>query len=156
MSLKLVGKAVVYAALGLVMAGLSACGADDIQLNGKLFDAVGLNSTGSTNKVPKLAARQPLVMPPGLDSLPAPGSTAGEQPSLAEIHDPDRKKRVSQSDLQQKQDAYCKVHYEDAKARGDGTAAAAAGPMGPCAPSIFNAIKKWNSGDAPEDDSEVQ
>ncbi|MBA2126842.1 hypothetical protein DLM45_11520 [Hyphomicrobium methylovorum] len=158
MSLKSVGKAVVFAALGALSAGLGACGMDDIQLNGKVFDAVGLNSTGSTNKEPKLAARQPLVMPPGMESeaLPAPGSGPTGQSSLAEIQDPDRKKHVSQSDLQKKQDAYCKVHYEDAKARGDETAVTASGPLGSCAPSIFNAVKKWNQGDAPEEDTETQ
>ena len=55
-------------------------------------------------------------------------------------------------DLQRQQEEYCKVNYEQAKARGDDNADLAKGPAGPCKGSIFSAIKQWNS--APDDDSQ--
>ena len=75
--------------------------------------------------------------------LPPPGSGKVEQPTLADIQDPDAKKQVSQSALEKQQADYCKVHYEDAKASGDSSAVSAVGPLGPCHASIFSAIAKW-------------
>ncbi len=138
----------VFATAALALAG---CGLDDIQLNGKMFDMVGLGATSSVKKGdPQMAIRQPLVVPPGLESLPPPGSGKAEQPALADIQDPDAKQKVSQTDLQRQQDEYCKVNYEQAKLRGDDNADLAKGPLGPCQGSIFTAIKQWNS--APADD----
>jgi hypothetical protein len=154
MSLKFIGKAVVPVALAVALAGLAGCGGlDDVALNGKVFDAMGLNST-TKSAAPKLAARQPLVVPPGLDSLPPPGSGKAEQPSLAEIQDPDQKAKVSQADLEKQQAEYCKVHYEDPKARGDDTADLATGPLGSCRPSVLSAVKIITGGNKSDDDSQ--
>ena len=125
---------------------------DDIQLNGKVFDAMGMNTTGSVKSGdPKMAVREPLVVPPGLDSLPPPGSGKDAQPTLAEIQDPDHKLKVSKAELEKQQAEYCKVHYDQASAQGDNNADLAVGPLGSCHPSIFSAVKKWNSGDEGED-----
>jgi hypothetical protein len=155
MSLKFIGEAALPMVLAAALAGLGGCGGlDDVQLNGKVFDAIGLNSTAKSAE-PKLAARQPLVVPPGLDSLPPPGSGKAEQPSLAEIQDPDAKAKVSQADLEKQQAEYCKVHYEDAKARGDDTTAdLATGPLGSCRPSILSAVKVITGSNKPDDDSQ--
>jgi hypothetical protein len=76
---------------------------------------------------------------------------------LAAIDDPDRKQSASQADLQRQQDAYCKVNYEDAKVRGDASAESAAGPLGPCHPSIFTGVKKWMaSGKSEDGDDDTQ
>ena len=57
------------ALLGAILAGCS----DGIEINSKLFDAVGL--TGSTaHKEPQLAERAGLVIPPPMAELPEPGS----------------------------------------------------------------------------------
>ena len=56
--------------------------------------------------------------------------------------------RQAQVELERKQAEYCKVHYEDAKTRGDETAVNAEGPLGPCRPSVLTAIKKWNASDS--------
>jgi hypothetical protein len=153
MPLKSITKKLAMATFAVAAAALAGCGADDIQLNGKMFDMVGLGATGSVKKGdPQMAVRQPLVVPPGLESLPPPGSGKAEQPTLADIQDPDAKQKVSQADLQRQQEEYCKVNYEQAKARGDDNADLAKGPAGPCKGSIFSAIKQWNS--APDDDSQ--
>lgn len=129
-------------AAGLAL-GVAGCGTDDIQFNGGIFDAVGLNDTKKSGD-PKLAERAPLVVPPSLDRLPAPGE-APQPAQIADIKDPDAQKKLSQAELEAKQAAYCKVHYDDAIKHGDeATAVNAEGPMGPCRKSVLSAIKKWN------------
>ncbi len=142
--------AMVAVAAGAVLA-LAGCGFDDVQLNGKIFDAVGLN-TGSVKKETKLAARAPLVVPPSAEALPAPGTGGkAEQSEIAGIQDPDRQNQVSQAELQRQQAEYCKVHYEQAKQRGDDNADLAEGPLGSCRGSVLTAIKNiGNSDDAAE------
>jgi hypothetical protein len=157
MALKTIGKTALLAALALALPGLAGCSMDDVQLNGKVFDAMGMNTTGSVKKDdPKMAAREPLVVPPGLDSLPPPGSSKEAQPTLAEIQDPDRNQKVSKAELEKQQAEYCKVHYDQAKTQGDDNADLATGPLGPCQQSIFSAVKKWTSGDDDGDDTETQ
>ena len=125
---------------------LSGCGAGDVQLNGKVFDALGsLVGSGGANEEAKIAPRAGLVVPPGLENLPKPGSSASvPDGDLAQIQDFDRKKVVDNSALEAKQREYCKVHYEQAKARGDSTADLATGPMGSCRPSAMNFINVVN------------
>jgi hypothetical protein len=151
MSLISAQKIGLCAALTLMLAGCG--GIDGVQLNGKVFDAIGFNSTASTGD-PKMAARQPLVVPPGLDSLPPPGSGKAEQPSLAEIQDPDKKKKVSQAELEQQQAEYCRKNYEEPLQRGDSSADSAAGPLGSCHPSIFSSVQKWTTGSTNTEDSD--
>jgi len=128
------------ACLAVTIAG---CGTDDIQFNGGLFDAVGLNDTKKSGD-PKLAERAPLVVPPSLDRLPAPGE-APQPAQIADIKDADEQKKLSQADMEAKQAEYCKVNYDQAIAHGDEASAAnAEGPMGPCRKSVLTAIKKWN------------
>lgn len=148
MSLIPTAKTAVRVAVVSAAVLLSGCGMDDIQLNGKIFDAVGLNSTGSVKKEPTIAARAPLVVPPSTEQLPQPGSGAAQDAAgIAGVVDADARKQVSQSDLQRQQADYCRVHYDEAKMRGDNDADLAEGPLGPCRNSVFSAIKKWNSGD---------
>ncbi|HVJ78909.1 MAG TPA: hypothetical protein VM620_13840 [Hyphomicrobium sp.] len=143
MPLKSFAKALLLVPAGVALLALSGCGYDGVQLNGKIFDVVGLNGDQGPAAEPKMKVRQPLVMPPSVASLPDPGSGKEGRPSLAEIQDPDREKKVSQADLEKQQEAYCKTHYEDAIARGDASADSASGPLGACHPSIFTGVKKW-------------
>jgi hypothetical protein len=131
--------------------GAAGCSMDDVQFNGGIFDAVGLSDEAkakSKSGDPKLAARAPLVVPPTLDNLPKPGEEPVAPPgALAEIKDPDVAKQASKKDLERQQAAYCREHYEIPKQRGDDSADSAEGPLGPCRPSVLNAIKNWNSAD---------
>jgi hypothetical protein len=125
---------------------------DDVQLNGGVFDAIGLNDAKKTGD-PKLAERAPLVVPPSLDRLPAPGE-APPPSQIAGINDPDAAKQKSHEELEKQQAEYCKKNYDDAIKHGDeATAANAEGPLGPCRKSVLTAIKKWN---AEEDDTGSQ
>lgn len=148
MSLKSVAKSAFRVAALVAAAALAGCGMDDVQLNGKIFDAVGLNSTGSVKKEAKLKERQPLVVPPSTEKLPDPNAPdANANQAIAGIQDYDAQNTASKAELERQQAEYCKVHYEDAKTRGDDNADLATGPLGPCRASVFTAIKKWNEGD---------
>ncbi|WP_072369110.1 hypothetical protein [Hyphomicrobium sp. NDB2Meth4] len=139
--------------LPLLAAGLSlaltGCGTDDIQFNGGIFDAVGLSDgTKVKGGDPKLAERAPLVVPPTLDNLPAPGQ-APAPTEIAGINDPDAAKQKSKAELEAAQKAYCDKNYRDAGMRGEETSMVE-GPLGPCRPSILTSVKKWNQGDDAE------
>jgi hypothetical protein len=130
-------------ATGLMAASLAGCSAGDVQLNGKVFDALGgLVGTGGANEEAKVAPRAGLVLPPALDRLPEPGSAVVPDGDLAQISDFDRKKVVDKSALEAKQREYCKVNYEQAKQRGDQTADMATGPLGLCRPSAMGMISE--------------
>ena len=87
-------------AAGLAL-GVAGCGTDDIQFNGGIFDAVGLNDAKKTSD-PKLAERAPLVVPPSLDRLPAPGE-APQPTQIADIKDPDAEKHKSREEMEKAQ-----------------------------------------------------
>ena len=125
---------------------IAACAPGDVQLNGKVFEMLGsATGIGDPEKEAKLEARPGLVVPPGLDKLPAPGENAVPDGDLAQIQDFDRKKVADKSALEAKQREYCKVNYEQAKQRGDNTTAdLAVGPTGPCRPSAMGLIDTIN------------
>lgn len=140
--------------LGAVSATVSAvlasgCGVGDVELNGKVFDYLGVSTASqSRGKDPKIASRSGLVIPPSAERLPEPGSAPAEDPQLASLDDPDRKLEVAKADLERQQREYCEVHYTQAKARGDESGALnAKGPLGSCAPSVFTSLQKWQKGE---------
>lgn len=128
---------------------LAGCSAGDVEFNGKLFDAVG--ATGLMGKPVgkvQMSERQPLIVPPALDRLPQPGEAMpASADATKQVIDPERAKILSGAEMQKRQAAYCKEHYELAKMRGDANADAATGPAGPCRPSAFTAFEKWNKGE---------
>ena len=135
-------------ATALALAGaavLAGCSPGDVQFEGKIFNAMGLNNVGA-RETPKVAARSGLVVPPNLERLPEPGS--GEQASpdeaaLAGINDPDRAKVVNQEQLEKQQAEYCAKHYDSAVAMGHADADAISGPLGPCRKSVLSSMKQW-------------
>ena len=133
-------RVVASAVCAVVFAG---CSAGDVELNGKVFDAMGMTANKQSGKDPELAARAPIVLPPALDRLPEPGEST-ETASIPEVKDADEQKIVARAELERQQAEYCKVHYEQAKQRGDTAGAEAAkGPLGECRPSIFTSLDKW-------------
>jgi hypothetical protein len=132
------------ALLPLIVSGtlaLSACAPGDVELNGKVFDMVGIGSGSQQRGKVQVAERAPLVMPPSLERLPAPetGSTAAADASFP--IDPETRGRMSKSDLERKQAQYCEENYRKPLALGDhARAAGAKGPLGLCAPSVLNAV----------------
>jgi hypothetical protein len=132
---------IAFAALSV-----SACAPGDVELNGKIFDAVGIG-TGSVGqrKAPQLAERAPLVLPPSLERLPQPDASGGNPQAAAFPIDPEKRSAMSASALQQQQAAYCKEHYEKQIALGNRTQAETAkGPLGMCAPSALQSLTGSN------------
>lgn len=135
---------------------LGGCAADEVELNGKIFDAMGLNAKSKTTE-PKLAARAPLVMPPNPERVPEPGlPPEGQATDLAALQDPDTTAKTSRAELERQQAEYCKKNYEFAKAHGDNDADLATGPLGPCKGSILTAIKQWTSSDDADADADQE
>lgn len=133
-----------------IAAGVAGCGIGDVEMNGKIFDAMGVSpSTMKKAGEARVEARNGLVVPPDTGSLPEPGSGRAPEAEadLAFINDPDRQRNLDRSELARKQAEFCKVAYEDPKARGDNSVDGVSGPAGPCRPSLLTSIKKWNKDD---------
>ena len=65
-----------------IAGGCSAL-SDNVELNGKIFDAVGLSGGALGKKAEvRTEARAPLVLPPDAERLPEPG--AAPQPAVAD------------------------------------------------------------------------
>jgi hypothetical protein len=155
MSLKINWKIGLCSALATVFLG--GCGGfDGVQLNGKVFDAMGLNGNSGPQADAKMAVRQPLTIPPTTEALPPPGSGRAEQPVLAGVEDADKKKDVDQAELERQQAEYCRKNYEEPMQRGDDSADSASGPLGSCHPSIFSSVQKWMKKPEYHDDGGVQ
>lgn len=136
---------------------LTGCGSGDVELNGKIFDAMGVSSaTQPKEREPKVAARTGLVVPPNTGSLPEPGSGRAPEAEadIALINDPDRKKTLDKAELERRQAEYCRVNYEIPKARGDASADDATGPLGPCRATFLSAMKKWSGQEGDEQDQD--
>ncbi|MGQ0671914.1 MAG: hypothetical protein ACT4N2_03410 [Hyphomicrobium sp.] len=132
----------VIAAAALAV-GLGGCGADDVELNGKIFDMVGIGSkSGGDGKEPKMVARAPIVLPPNVDRLPPPGAQpAAQDAQLALIADPDRKAEVNQADLERQQAEFCDKNYDRGRDQGDRqNSEDVIGPLGSCRGSALSAF----------------
>ena len=124
---------------------LGGCSSGDFELNGKIFDALGVSSASqSPQKEPRLASRPGLVLPPNPDALPDPSTVAAppavvlDNPSWPK--DPDDARRVAASDSARKQDDFCKKdgNWREKSMRDE--VAATSGPGGNCSGNIFSAI----------------
>lgn len=141
-------------ALGVIGAGLllTGCSADDVALNGKVFDAVGIGGSKTKAAEPKMVARAPLVVPPGLDRLPQPGEQPGAQTGqteLAALNDPEKLERMRLADLERQQVEYCKKNYEEPKLHGNLDVDEVEGPLGLCRAtfaSVWDNFKKKPEG----------
>jgi hypothetical protein len=131
---RIAGVAVFLSAL------LSGCGYD-VELNGAVFDYLGVSSNSQTKKgEPRVAARSGLVLPPDLEKLPEPGSGAvAAQGQEAWPVDADQKRVADAANLDKKHEEFCRDALWRAKARG-ATDEIIPGPKGPCNPSIFRSL----------------
>ncbi|MEZ5817986.1 MAG: hypothetical protein R3D44_12975 [Hyphomicrobiaceae bacterium] len=130
--------------LGVALLALPGCGGvDGVELNGKIFDAVGLTGSLGKRAEPKTEQRAPLVLPPSSEQLPEPGTVAATEPvrtAQAWPNDPDKQRAASEASKKQAQADYCRDGNWKEKAMGDDLAAAK-GPSGSCG-SIFSALSK--------------
>lgn len=134
------------AALGVALLALPGCGGvDGVELNGKVFEAVGLTGALGKRAEPKTQPRAPLVLPPTTERLPEPGEYASAEPAAvadpAWPNDPDKSKVSSEQAKKQAQEKYCRDGNWKERAMGD-EEKAASGPDGSCSGNIFSAIGK--------------
>lgn len=112
-STRIMGSAAKVLAIGAAVSMLAACAADDVQLNGKIFDAMGVSSKSQSEaKIePKVPQRAPLVIPPTTASLPAPGSgtavVAAAPQDQAWPTDPDQQQQAALAAKQAEQKEFC-------------------------------------------------
>lgn len=123
---------------GCAAAALGGCGIDDVQLDGKVFDALGVNTSSVNRQAPELKPRSGIVVPPNLSSLPEPGSGGVAQPEIAEVQDYDAKRSKPREQLEKEQAEYCAKHYDMAKAMGNQDAELVEGPLGRCQKSVLS------------------
>jgi hypothetical protein len=117
---------------------LSGC-ADGLELNGKVFDWLGVSPAAmeARKQEPKLAARAPLVIPPNSTRLPEPGSGQTPQVAAAWPEDPDQRKTREARERERLHLAYCRgeIQWKE-RAMNPGDVGAARSPYGPC-PSLI-------------------
>jgi hypothetical protein len=120
---------------------LAAC-ADGVQLEGKVFDWMGVSPSAleGSKSEPKMADRAPLVVPPSVTRLPEPGS--GQPPGstdIAALKDPDLRKKAAAAERERLHLAYCRgeMQWKD-KALNSQAMGANRSPYGPC-PGLFSA-----------------
>jgi hypothetical protein len=89
---------------------LAGCSGSDsgVELNGKIFDAVGMSGGSKSRSEPKLAERAPLVPPPKVAALPVPDSGQGTSGHMAWPNDPDRQRSAAAANSKQALDKKCK------------------------------------------------
>lgn len=137
--------------LAVIAAAMGGCSADDVQLNGKVFDAMGMNTASTQRETPELRPRSGIVVPPNLSSLPEPGTGKSEAPDIAEVQDYDAKRSKPREQLEKEQAEYCAKHYDMAKAMGNQDAELVEGPLGRCQKSILSLTNLNIGGQKSED-----
>ena len=98
------------AVLALAGAVLTGCGYD-VQLEGKVFDAIGIGTNSKKAHLePKLAPRSGLVPPPDVSRLPPPGSGGGTAVANAPASwpvDPEVRAAALEADRKRQLRKYC-------------------------------------------------
>jgi hypothetical protein len=126
-----------------VALALSGCAAGDVEMNGALFDYLGMGKAAPA-KASQAADRQGLVVPPSLDRLPEPGSGAAGAVAtqVAMPVNPETKTGVNVAEQQRQQSSYCEKALMKAKLTRD--VAPVQGPFGSCNPSAIQALTGSN------------
>lgn len=118
---------------------LSGC-ADGIELNGRVFDWMGVSPAAqeARKREPALADRAPLVMPPDSKRLPEPGSETGPANTVWP-DDPEQRKVRQAAERERLHLAYCRGDQNWKERAFSKDAAAPRSPYGPC-PSILGGV----------------
>jgi len=95
---------------------LSSCGGiEGVELNGKVFDWLGVSAASQEKAEPKMADRAPLVVPPSVTRLPDPGSGRTNSEDVAALNDPELRKQAAAKERQRLHLAYCsgEIQWKD-------------------------------------------
>lgn len=123
---------------GMALGGCSL-GGGDVELNGGVFDMLGVSSSTQTSSVePKVTARPGIVLPPRTDRLPEPGSEPTTVASAEWPEDVDQRRIRSKEELERQQAEFCRK--AELEAATQSTPVPATGPAGPCQKSLLSGI----------------
>jgi len=129
-------------ALGFAFAAaLGGCSAGDVELNGSVFDMVGVGAKSQTaSRDVKVPERQGLVLPPNPERLPAPGSGAADaQQALGAMPiDPEQRRLANASQAEAQHRAYCEKAMQQARVNRD--LSPVKGPLGRCDSTVLDMI----------------
>jgi hypothetical protein len=111
---------------------------EGVELNGKLFDWMGVSGSSQASREPKMAERAPLVVPPSVTRLPEPGSGKVASDEVAALNDPEQRKLAAAKERERLHLAYCRgeVQWREKALDPD---ASNKSPYGPC-PSLFGSF----------------
>jgi hypothetical protein len=128
--------------IGLSLSLVGCGGLDGVELNGKVFDWMGVSEAAQAkNKVePKLAERSSLVVPPNMARLPEPGSGAAPL-ETATINDPDKRRAMAAAEREKLHREYCSGERNWKERALNPTADTSRSPFGPCNQFIGNALQ---------------
>jgi hypothetical protein len=121
---------------------VSGCADSGIDLNGKMFDMMGVSPAAQAAKrtEPKMAERAPLVMPPDTSRLPRPGSEEAPITQAAWPDDPEQRKRTALQERERLHLAYCSGDRQwKEKALDPNSINTPRSPYGPC-PTILGGV----------------
>jgi hypothetical protein len=128
---------------------LGGCGGiDGIDLNGKVFDWMGVSSASETarKREPQLADRAPLVMPPDANKLPEPGSGLAAAPvnDASWPDDPNDRRKRAAKEREKLHMAYCRGEIQWKERALNRDASQPQSPYGPCPGLISGAMTNIN------------
>lgn len=123
-------------------------GFDGVELQGGVFDAMGLSGSSNQKKLSdvKVDARPGLVLPPSNDKLPDPvtGSIAAGPEDASWPVDPEDRRAANRAELEKRHRAFCERAIQDHRMRGE--SGVVMGPMGNCQPGLFGSLGKQLGG----------
>ena len=115
--------------------------ADGVDLNGKMFDMMGISPAAQEARrtEPRIADRAPLVVPPNVNMLPEPGSGAPPAAHMAWPDDPEQRRLREAQERERLHLAYCSGNAQWKERALNKYSNAPRSPYGPC-PSVFGNI----------------
>ncbi len=133
-------RALLIASVFACASVLAGCSAGDVELNGSIFDTLGVGSKSANANTARVPERQGLVLPPNLERLPEPGSgaLAAQQGADGMPVDPEQKRMANATQAQVKHNEYCEKALQKARVMKD--LSPVNGPLGRCDKSILDQV----------------
>jgi hypothetical protein len=123
-----------FSAAAVVLSVLALTACDSVQLEGKLFDWMGISGSAldERRRDPKMAERAPLVVPPNTARLPEPGSGKTGSQDVAALNDPELRKQAAAKERERLHLAYCRGEIQWKDKALDPNYSGNKSPYGPC------------------------
>lgn len=122
-----------------------AFGFDGVELQGGVFDALGVSGSGQKRLADqRVDARPGLVLPPSVDKLPEPvtGSLAAAPAPGGEPWpvDPEDRRALNRAAAEKQHKEFCERAIQDARMRNE--SGVIMGPLGNCQPGLFGSLTR--------------